>query len=103
MDREPENTAIAETTRLGELALAFDEANKPSALEIREALELGFARLMSLEAGLQRAGGRDQGLKRQIAVLLGALTRLRELTATGAASWRTLGFVLPERAQRSRR
>jgi hypothetical protein len=78
-------------------------------LEVEQALELGFAKLIALEAQLQKAQAAEQAaeqndlnpLVNEIEDLRGELEQLRAVTASGPNSspvaW---GFVLPSEAPR---
>jgi hypothetical protein len=87
----------------------------PSASEVEQALESGFASLMALEARLQgvqtaartrayRAEDEErsaQQLLEETNVLRDALTELQAATSSDATSPLTAGFVLPSRMQQS--
>lgn len=110
MHAQPPMSLFPELEQIHELVAQLHGASRPSRGEVQEGLELGFARLISLEAELRRAeqdyvrrsGNADSTvrnqLKARIKVLRDALTELRELTEPEATSWSAAGFVLPARS-----
>jgi hypothetical protein len=106
----PRKLVGSELERLCSLRARCGGAAAPTALEVEQALESGFASLMTLEARLQRArtaartgnsrAGEEersvQPLVDEIEVLRDELTKLRAATSSDASSsplaW---GFVLP--------
>ena len=86
----------------------------PSAVEIEDALERGFGRLISLEARLQRlrrgiadagserdsgshSGADQEALEQEIASLRDALEDLRGRSAPSPGAPLALGFVFPSK------
>ena len=79
---------------LRDLTARCGGASPPSASEVEDALEHGFAALMTLEARLQSSRA-DEALAGQIEELRSALTELRARSNPDASAPLALGFVLP--------
>jgi hypothetical protein len=96
---------IREVDPLHNLSARIRAGNAPAPTEIEHALEVGFGRLMGLEADLARvrkqpaaAPGTACGageLEHRIEVLRDALEELRTLSSSSAPPWIGYGFVLP--------
>ncbi len=105
MDHSVEVTSLQELAELRRLAARLHAHLDMPGLEVQDALERGFARLMSLEAELQQlrkettaspsAMLEERRLLLWIEALRDALSELRELTSDDQESWRIHGFVLP--------
>ncbi len=80
---------------LRSLAARCGGSSPPSPAELEDALEHGFAALMTLEARLQRAGADAGALAEEIEALRSALTDLRASSNSGLGDPLALGFVLP--------
>ena len=77
------------------LAQRCDTADVPTHDQIEDALERGFAALISLEALLQRVDWGELELEQRIASLRAALERLRGRATPEMSSSLAQGFVLP--------
>ena len=107
----PRKLAGSEVERLCSLRARCGGAAAPAALEVEQALELGFASLMTLQARMQRAqtaartgnsrAGEEERyvqppLVDEIEVLRDELTKLRAATfSVASSSPLASGFVLP--------
>jgi hypothetical protein len=90
---------------LHKLSARIRAGNAPTPMEVEHALEVGFGRLMALEADLARARkqpaaepGTARGaddLQHQIEVLRDALVELRTLSTPTGPARIGYGFVLP--------
>lgn len=106
MDDDAVPPDIREVDPLHQLSVQIRAGSAPTSLEIEHALEVGFGRLMGLEADLARARklGAQPGaasavgdLLHQIEVLRDALLELRTLTSPPGPPRIGYGFVLPDR------
>jgi hypothetical protein len=111
----PKLQASSEVERLRSVRARCGGTAGPSASEVEQALESGFASLMALEArlqGVQTAARTSTGdaereerpaqqLLEEINVLQDALTDLQAATSSDATSPLPDGFVLPSRMHES--
>jgi hypothetical protein len=105
MDNDAVPPDRREIDPLHNLSLRIQAGNAPNQMEIEQALEVGFGRLMRLEADLARARTPGTGapgeaavgndLQHQIAVLRAALVELRTLSSPPGPPRIGYGFVLP--------
>jgi hypothetical protein len=112
MDTSEPNQYDEQIQLLDRLSTSFRSGATPERLEVDEALERGFGRLIGLEAELQRARGNGSApdeslspvadLEHSIAVLSCALTELRTLSSPPGSPRIGYGFVLPAHGRRSR-
>jgi hypothetical protein len=108
MDNCPVPPDSRELDSLRRLSARLRAGDRPPQMEIEQALEAGFARMIALEAELGRARGatervsEDAGandLLREISALRDVLTELRTLSGPPGPARIGYGFVLPREAQ----
>jgi hypothetical protein len=102
----PHAPVAPETDPLHELSVRILAGEPPSRVEVEGELEVGFGRLMALEAELARARKRVAAgqepesvlteLQHQIAVLREALVELRTVSSPPGPPRIGYGFVLPD-------
>jgi hypothetical protein len=106
MDDDAVPPDIHEVDPLHHLSVRIRAGNAPSSMEIEHALEVGFGRLMGLEADLARArklpaaqpetASAVDDVLHQIEVLRDALVELRTLSSPPGPPRIGYGFVLPD-------
>jgi hypothetical protein len=106
MDDDAVPPDIREVDPLHRLSARIRAGNAPASMDIEHALEVGFGRLMGLEADLVRArklpaaqpgtASAVDDLLHQIEVLRDALVELRTLSSPPGPPRIGYGFVLPD-------
>jgi hypothetical protein len=106
MDDHAVSPGISDPEALQQLSIRIRAGDPPERVELDQALEGGFGRLIGLEAELQRTRDRVStsdgdaerviDVEQEIAVLRDALTELRTLSSPPGPPRVGYGFVLPK-------